>query len=210
MLMENFFLVDHPVIKRDLTILRDKNTNQFFFRLALQRISTILAIEISKNFILTECIIETPLEKTKGYSLKQEIVLVPVLRAGLSMVSSFLEILPEAKIGHIGIQRDEKTLEPIDYYYKTPPNIKDAIVILVDPMLATGGSGSAALNFLKNRGARLCLFACLVAVPQGVEKINTDHPEVKIFSAALDRTLNDKGYILPGLGDAGDRAFGTL
>ena len=208
--MENFFLVDHPVIKRDLTILRDKTTNQFFFRLALQRISSILAIEISKNFLLKEFEIETPLEKTTGYSLKQEIVLVPVLRAGLSMVNSFLEILPEAKIGHIGIQRDEKTLEPIDYYYKTPPNIRDAIVLLVDPMLATGGSSSAALSFLKNRGANLCLFACLVAAPQGVDKINKDHPEVKIFSAALDRTLNDKGYILPGLGDAGDRAFGTL
>ena len=208
--MKNFFLVDHPVIKRDLTILRNKDTDQFFFRLALQRISSILAIEISKNFDLKEFEIETPLEKTKGYSLDQEIVLVPVLRAGLSMVSSFLEILPEAKIGHIGIQRNEITLEPIDYYYKTPPNIKDAIVILIDPMLATGGSGSAALKFLKDRGARICLFACLVAAPQGVEKINKDHPEVKIFSAALDRILNDKGYILPGLGDAGDRAFGTL
>jgi uracil phosphoribosyltransferase len=208
--MDNFILVDHPVIKRDLTILRDKNTNQFFFRMALNRISSILATEISKNFSLKEFEIDTPLEKTKGYSLKQEIVLVPVLRAGLSMVNSFLEILPEAKIGHIGIQRDEKTLEPTDYYYKTPPNIKEAIVILVDPMLATGGSGSAALSFLKERGARICLFACLVAVPQGIEKINKDHPEVKIFSAALDRSLNENGYILPGLGDAGDRAFGTL
>jgi len=208
--MENFFLVDHPVIKRDLTILRNKTTDQFFFRLALQRISSILAIEISKNFDLKEFEIDTPLEKTRGYSLNQDIVLVPVLRAGLSMVNSFLEILPEAKIGHIGIQRNEITLEPMDYYYKTPPNIKDSIVILIDPMLATGGSGSAALKFLKDRGARICLFACLVAAPRGVEKINKDHPGVKIFSAALDRTLNDKGYILPGLGDAGDRAFGTL
>ena len=197
-------------VDRIVDILRDKKTDQYFFRLALHRISSILAIEISKNFSLKEFEIDTPLEKTKGYSLKQEIVIVPVLRAGLSMVNSFLEILPEAKIGHIGIQRDEKTLEPIDYYYKTPPNIEQALVILVDPMLATGGSGSAALSFLKARGARICFFACLVAVPQGIEKINKDHSDVKIFSAALDRTLNEKGYILPGLGDAGDRAFGTL
>ncbi|MCX6150136.1 MAG: uracil phosphoribosyltransferase [Ignavibacteriales bacterium] len=208
--MKNFTLVDHPIIKRDMTTLRDKNTSPYFFRLALQRIASVLAMEISKDFNLNEIDIETPLEKTKGYELVQEVVLVPVLRAGLSMVNSFLEILPEAKVGHIGIQRNEITLEPMDYYYKTPPNIKESIVILVDPMLATGGSSAAALKFLKERGAKNCIFACLVAAPQGVEKINNTHPEVRIFSASLDRTLNDKGYILPGLGDAGDRTFGTL
>jgi uracil phosphoribosyltransferase len=208
--MKNFILVDHPIIKRDLTILRNKSTNPYFFRLALQRISSILAIEISKNFSLNEFDVETPLEMTKGYELTQDIVLVPVLRAGLSMVNSFLEILPEAKVGHIGIQRNEITLEPIDYYYKTPPNIRESKVILVDPMLATGGSGSAALKYLKERGATECVFACLVAAPNGVDKINSEHPDVMIYSSALDRTLNDKGYILPGLGDAGDRTFGTL
>jgi uracil phosphoribosyltransferase len=208
--MNNFYLIEHPVIKRDMTILRNKCTNPYLFRTALHRISNILAIEISKDLIVSEIEVETPLEKTTGYELKQEVVLVPVLRAGLSMVNSFLEVIPEAKVGHIGIQRNEITLEPIDYYYKTPPNIEKSKIILVDPMLATGGSGAAALKFLKERGARDCVFACLVAVPQGVNKINSEHPEVKIFAASLDRTLNDKGYILPGLGDAGDRTFGTL
>ncbi|MGE5432581.1 MAG: uracil phosphoribosyltransferase [Syntrophomonadaceae bacterium] len=206
----NFNLVDHPLIKRDLTILRDKDTDQNNFRIALRRVSSILAFEISKSFKVDTFEIETPLEKTDGYKLAQDIVLVPVLRAGLSMVNAFLEIIPEAKVGHIGIQRNEVTLEPVDYYYKTPKNIDIAKVILLDPMLATGGSGAAALNFLKKRGAGECIFACLVASPQGIKKIESAHPDVKIYSAALDRTLNDKGYILPGLGDAGDRTFGTL
>ncbi|MGE5402223.1 MAG: uracil phosphoribosyltransferase [Ignavibacteriales bacterium] len=207
---KNFNLVDHPLIKRDLAILRDKNTDQNLFRMALRRVSSILAFEISKDFKL-ECFeVETPLEKTEGHKLAQDIVLVPVLRAGLSMVNAFLEIIPEAKVGHIGIQRNEITLEPIDYYYKTPSNIDIAKVILLDPMLATGGSGAAALNFLKKRGAVECIFACLVASPQGIARIESTHPDVKVYSAALDRTLNEKGYILPGLGDAGDRTFGTL
>ncbi|MCU7489900.1 MAG: uracil phosphoribosyltransferase [Bacteroidota bacterium] len=206
----NFNLVDHPLIKRDLTILRDKDTDQNNFRIALRRVSSILAFEISKSFKVDTFEIETPLEKTDGYKLAQDIVLVPVLRAGLSMVNAFLEIIPEAKVGHIGIQRNEVTLEPVDYYYKTPKNIDIAKVILLDPMLATGGSGAAALNFLKKRGAVECIFACLVASPQGIKKIESVHPDVKVYSAALDRTLNDRGYILPGLGDAGDRTFGTL
>lgn len=208
--MSDFILVDHPLIKRDITILRDKNTNQHFFRLALRRISYVLCTEMTKDLTLREFDIETPLEITTGYAPSKEIVLVPVLRAGLSMVNPFLEIIPEARVGHIGIQRDEKTLEPIDYYYKTPNNIDIAKVVLLDPMLATGGSGSAALNFLKKRGAKECVFVCLVASPQGVEKIRQDHPDVTIYAAALDRELNEKGYILPGLGDAGDRTFGTL
>jgi uracil phosphoribosyltransferase len=208
--MGEFNLVDHPLIKRDITILRDKNTKQFYFRLALRRISYILCTEMTKDLALKEFEIETPLEKTIGYTPAKEIVLVPVLRAGLSMVNPFLEIIPDARVGHIGIQRDEKTLEPIDYYYKTPSNIDIAKVVLLDPMLATGGSGSAALNFLKKRGAKECVFVCLVASPQGVKKIQMDHPDVPIYAAALDRELNNKGYILPGLGDAGDRTFGTL
>ncbi|MCU7495567.1 MAG: uracil phosphoribosyltransferase [Ignavibacteria bacterium] len=206
----NLNLVEHPLLQRDLTILRDKDTDQNLFRIALRRVSSILAFEISKGFKVDTFEIETPLETTTGYKLAQEIVLVPVLRAGLSMVNAFLEIIPEAKVGHIGIQRNEVTLEPIDYYYKTPKNIDRAKVILLDPMLATGGSGAAALNFLKNRGAVECIFACLVASPQGIRKIESVHPDVKVYAAALDRTLNDKGYILPGLGDAGDRTFGTL
>lgn len=208
--MKNFKLVDHPLIKRDVTILRDKNTDQNNFRIALRRVSSILAFEISKNFKTNTIEVETPLEKTIGHVLAQDIVLVPVLRAGLSMVNAFLEIIPEAKVGHIGIQRNEITLEPVDYYYKTPKDLDISKVILLDPMLATGGSGAAALNFLKKRGAVECIFACLVASPQGIARIESVHPEVSVYAAALDRTLNEKGYILPGLGDAGDRTFGTL
>jgi uracil phosphoribosyltransferase len=207
---DNFTLIDHPLIKRDVTILRDQKTGSELFRSALHRISTIIAVEISRNFNVSETTVESPLERTSGYKLEQEIVLVPVLRAGLGMVSGFLEIIPDAKAGHIGLQRDEVTLKPVEYYYKTPRNIANSIVILLDPMLATGGSSSEAIRYLKTRGARNLVFACLVASPEGVAKLYKDHPEIKIFGAALDRELNNKGYILPGLGDAGDRTFGTL
>ena len=206
----NFHLIDHPLVKRDITVLRDVNTEPETFRAAVKRISNILAVEISKDLHLTEFEVETPLEKTTGYKLSHEIVLVPVLRAGLGMVSGFLEIIPEAKVGHIGLQRDETTLKPIEYYYKTPKNIDAAKVLLIDPMLATGGSGAEAINYLKKRGVKNLIFACLVAAPEGISKLKNLHPDVQIFGAALDRELNDKGYILPGLGDAGDRTFGTL
>ncbi len=206
----NFHLIDHPIIKRDVTVLRDASTQPEIFRAAVKRISNILAVEISKDLHVSEFEVETPLEKTIGYKLKDEIVLVPVLRAGLGMVSGFLEIIPDAKVGHIGLQRDEATLKPMEYYYKTPKNIDSAKVLLIDPMLATGGSASEAINYLKKRGVENLIFACLVAAPEGIKKIYGKHPEVKIYGAALDRELNEKGYILPGLGDAGDRTFGTL
>lgn len=206
----NFYLVEHPLIKRDVTILRDINTDTELFRAALQRVSNILATEISKNFSLTEIEIETPLEKTSGAKLTHDVILVPVLRAGLGMVNGFLQIIPESKVGHIGLQRDEETLKPVEYYYKVPKNLDTAEVVLLDPMLATGGSAAEALKYLKNRGAKKLFFACLVAAPIGIQKIQNEHPDVKIFAAALDRELNKKGYILPGLGDAGDRTFGTL
>jgi len=207
---ENYYLVEHPLIKRDVTILRDINTDSETFRAALQRVSNILAAEISKKFSLTEVEVETPLEKTKGFKLAHDVILVPVLRAGLGMVNGFLQIIPEAKVGHIGLQRDEETLKPVEYYYKVPKHLESAEVVMLDPMLATGGSASEALKYLKNRGASKLAFACLVAAPEGIEKIKTEHPDVKIFAAAMDRELNTKGYILPGLGDAGDRTFGTL
>ena len=207
---KNFTVLDHPMIKRDVTLLRDKSTGPETFREAVKRISTVLAVEISRNFTLTTFKVETPLETTDGYKASQDVVLVPVLRAGLGMVSGFLAILPNARVGHIGLQRDEDTLMPVEYYYKTPKNIDVATVILIDPMLATGGSASEAIKFLKKRGANNITFACLVAAPEGIKKMGKDHPDVKIFGAALDRELNDKGYILPGLGDAGDRTFGTL
>lgn len=207
---KNFFLIQHPVIKRDVTILRDKNTDSETFRAALQRVSNILAVELSKEFRLTETEVETPLEKTQGAKLTHDIILVPVLRAGLGMVNGFLQIIPEAKVGHIGLQRDEETLKPIEYYYKVPKHLETAEVVMLDPMLATGGSASEALKYLKKRGASKLVFACLVAAPEGIDRIKSEHPDVKIYAAALDRELNSKGYILPGLGDAGDRTFGTL
>ncbi|MDY0084251.1 MAG: uracil phosphoribosyltransferase [Ignavibacteriaceae bacterium] len=207
---DNLIIVEHPLIKRDVTILRDRNTESETFRAVLQRVSNLLAAEVSKNFSLSNIIIETPLEVTEGSKLTNEVVLVPVLRAGLGMVNGFLRIIPEAKVGHIGLQRDEETLQPIDYYYKIPKNLNSAEVVMLDPMLATGGSATEAISYLKKHGAKNPVFACIVAAPEGVKKLLSKHPDIKIFAAALDRELNSKGYILPGLGDAGDRTFGTL
>lgn len=207
---KNFTLIDHPLVKRDVTLLRDKSTLPENFRAAVHRISNVLAVQISKDFHLAEKNIVTPLEKTTGYKLVQEVVLVPVLRAGLGMVNGFLSLIPDAKVGHIGLQRDEKTLQPVEYYYKTPKNINESKVILLDPMLATGGSASEAIRYLKKRGGENLIFACLVAAPEGIKKLGKNHPDVMIFGAVIDRELNNKGYILPGLGDAGDRTFGTL
>lgn len=207
---KNFILIDHPLIKRDVTILRDQKTESETFRAALQRISNILAVEISKEFKLKTIEVTTPLEKATGSTLANDVILVPVLRAGLGMVNGFLQIIPEAKVGHIGLQRDEETLKPVEYYYKVPQNLDSANVIILDPMLATGGSASEAVNYLKKRGAKNLFFASIVCAPVGVKKLEDEHPEIKIFTAALDRELNNKGYILPGLGDAGDRTFGTL
>jgi uracil phosphoribosyltransferase len=207
---KNLVLLQHPLIKKDITILREKKTNTEIFRAAVTRISNVLAVEISTAFSLAEFKVETPLEKTVGYRLKQDVVLIPVLRAGLGMVEGFLQLIPDAKLGHVGLERNETTLLPNSYYLKTPKNLSKAEVILLDPMLATGGSASAAISFLKKRGAKNVVFACLLAAPEGVKKLLKEHPDVIIFSAALDRQLNKKGYILPGLGDAGDRTFGTL
>jgi len=207
---DNFFLIDHPLIKRDISILRDENTPQELFRAVVKRISIILANEISREFQVTRIDVRTPLELTVGHVLSQSVVLVPVLRPGLGMVAGFLEIIPESKVGHIGLQRDEVTLKPVEYYFKTPKEIIDSVVIILDPMLATGGSASEAVKFLKERGAKKIIFACIVACPEGVTNLTSNHPDLKIFCAAFDRQLNNKGYILPGLGDAGDRTFGTL
>ena len=206
----NLNIVQHPLIKKDVTLIRDASTKQEQFRNAVARISMILAAEIMKNAPLVETEVETPLEKTTGYKLLEEIVLVPVLRAGLGMVSGFISLIPDAKVAHIGIQRNEKTLLPDVYYSKSPTTLKSSMVIMLDPMLATGGSAAAALTYLKSRGVKKCFFASLVSSPVGVAKLFEEHPDVLIYTAALDRELNEKGYILPGLGDAGDRTFGTL
>lgn len=208
--MKNFILIENPLVKRDITILRDKNTDSAGFSAALDRVSFSIAIEISKTFDLLEYKVETPLEETRGFKLSKQIVIIPVLRAGLNMVHSFLQMIPDARVGHIGLQRDEITLKPIDYYYKTPKNLKQSITVLLDPMLATGGSAVASFNSLKQKGVGKCILACLIAAPEGIKKMNEEHPDIDIYSASLDRELSPTGYILPGLGDAGDRAFGTL
>lgn len=207
--MKNLIIIDHPLIKRDLSILRDKRTKNQLFRSTLRRISSLMAFQVTQDLKLKTITVETPLERTRGYRLDEQIVLVPVLRAGLGLVDGFLDFLPEAKVGHVGLYRDEETLKPVDYYSKVPRGLRKSLVFLLDPMLATGGSGSAAITFLKGKGARRIRFVSLVAAPEGVRRLVRDHPDVRIYSAVLDRQLNARGYILPGLGDAGDRIFGT-
>lgn len=208
--MKNLTVVQNPLILRDVTYLRNKDTREYQFRAALKRIAYSLCIEISKSFEIENIDVETPLEVTEGHRIKHEIILVPVLRAGLSLVDAFIEMIPYAKVGHIGLQRNEETLEPIEYYYKTPKELSTSKVIVLDPMLATGGSASAAFSFLKQRGAKELVFASLIAAPEGVKRLTNDHPEIPVYTASLDRELNQAGYIVPGLGDAGDRTFGTL
>lgn len=207
--MKNLTIIDHPLIKRDLSILRDRKTDNHLFRTTLRRISSVMAFEVTRDLGLKRHIVHTPLERTTGYSLAEEIVIVPVLRAGLGLIEGFLDFLPEARVGHVGIYRNEKTLEPVDYYSKFPRVLNRGLVMLLDPMLATGGSGAAAISFLKHKGAKRIRFVSLLAAPEGVRKITSAHPDVRIFSTVLDRQLNKRGYILPGLGDAGDRIFGT-
>lgn len=207
--MKNLIIIDHPLIKRDLSILRNKKTDTHLFRTTLRRIASVMAFHVTHDLKLRSMPVETPLEKTKGYVLAEDIIIVPVLRAGLGLVEGFLDFLPEAKVGHVGLYRNEETLKPVDYYSKFPRNLHKSLVLLLDPMLATGGSGAAAITFLKNKGAKRIRFVSLLAAPEGVRKIAREHPDVKMFTAVLDRQLNAHGYILPGLGDAGDRIFGT-
>lgn len=207
--MNNLLLIDHPLVQRDLTLLRDRRTPNNLFRAILRRMSTLMAYEVTRDLRLKKVSIATPLEQTTGSVIEQPVVLVPILRAGLGLVGGFVEVLPNARVGHIGLFRDEQTLRPVDYYFKVPRNMKKALILVLDPMLATGGSGAAAVSYLKEKGARSIRFVSLVAAPEGVRTISSAHPDVKIYTCALDRTLNRKGYILPGLGDAGDRIFGT-
>jgi uracil phosphoribosyltransferase len=207
--MKNLTIIDHPVIKRDLTILRDKTTTNQLFRATLRRISSVMAFQVTHDLKVKSRRVETPLTHTMGYTLAEQIIIVPVLRAGLGLVDGFLDLIPEAKVGHVGLYRNEKTLEPVDYYSKFPRNLGKSLVLLLDPMLATGGSATAALTFLKRKGAKRIRFVSLLAAPEGVKKLTKHHPDIPIFTAVLDRKLNSHGYILPGLGDAGDRIFGT-
>lgn len=207
--MKNLIIINHPLVKRDLTLLRDKKTPSHQFRAILRRTASLMAYEVSRNLATKEIKVFTPLEKTKGVTVEQQIVLVPILRAGLGLVGGFVEVIPNARVGHIGLFRDEETLKPVDYYFKVPRNMSKAMVLLLDPMLATGGSAEAAITYLKNRKAKNISLVSLVAAPEGVKRVSKAHPTVKIYTCSLDRGLNNRGYILPGLGDAGDRMFGT-
>lgn len=207
--MKNFHLIKHPLIERDVTILRNRNTPHHLFRSTLHRLTSLIAYEVTKNISLKETSIRTPLERTVGKVVKEKIVLIPVLRAGLGMVDGFRDIIPEARVGHIGVYRNEETLEPVNYYSNYPSSIRGSSVYLLDPMLATGGSAVASISFIKKKKPRKIIVVALVAAPEGVKRIQKLFPSVDIYAAALDRELNQKGYILPGLGDAGDRIFGT-
>ena len=202
-------VVDHPLLKRALTTLRAVDTPYGEFRRTLSDVSSILAYEALRTLPVDETRVETPLEETTGYRLAQEVVVVPVLRAGLGLVDGFVRYVPEARVGHLGMYRDEQTHRPVDYYSNVPPQVKDARVFVVDPMLATGGSASGAISHLKSRGATDLGFVCLVAAPEGVARLEEYHPDVPVVTAALDRELDENAYIRPGLGDAGDRIFGT-
>ncbi|MDD7676064.1 MAG: uracil phosphoribosyltransferase [Eubacteriales bacterium] len=208
--MSQFHLIDHPLITHKLSIMRNKKTGSKDFRELLGEIAMLMGYEITRDLPLEEVTIETPITKMKAKMISgKKLAIVPILRAGLGMVDGLLSLVPVAKVGHIGLYRDPDTHNPVEYYCKLPFDIEDRIVILVDPMLATGGSASDALTMLKKRGCTHIRMMCLVAAPEGVAKLQADHPDVDIFSAALDDHLNEHAYIVPGLGDAGDRIFGT-
>lgn len=202
-------LIEHPVIKRDLTILRDVSTKTAEFRAALKRIAVILAYHALKDLPIKTFQVKTPIEKTTGYDINQDIIVVPILRAGLGLSDALLRFIPDAKVGHLGMYRDEETHEPVDYYSNIPDGVENAMVLVVDPMLATGGSADDALHFLKKNGAQDLRFISLICAPEGLQKLNKNHPDVHTITAAIDERLNDDAFIVPGLGDAGDRYFGT-
>lgn len=202
-------LTSHPLAARDMTILRDRRTTSDAFRRALHRVSQLLAVEATAHLALERTEVDTPLERTTAHVLRHPVILVPVLRAGLGMVDAFLEVLPDAQVGHIGLYRNEETLQPVEYYAKYPERIPEADVFILDPMLATGGSAVAAASILRKQGAQRIRLIALVAAPEGVRRMEEAHPDIHIHAAALDRELNGRGYIVPGLGDAGDRIFGT-
>ncbi len=207
--MAKVTVLNHPLIDHKMSIIRDKTTNTKRFRENVNEIGGLITYEITRDLATKEVEIETPIQKTIAKQLSKDVVIVPILRAGLGMVDGIQMIIPTAKVGHVGMYRDEETLEPHEYYAKFPEEIKDGTVLVVDPMLATGGSASAAIEAVKKRGAKDIRFVGLVGAPEGVERLNKDHPDVDIYLAALDEKLNEVGYIVPGLGDCGDRLFGT-
>lgn len=208
--MENVTIVDHPIVRRYLTFLRDKHTNTAQFRRSMSNIGIILAYKALNDLPLTTTRIETPVQETDGYIPATDVIVTPILRAGLSLVDGIVNFMPEAKVGHVGVYRDEESLKPVNYYDNLPEGIEDAYNLVVDPMLATGGSASHAISFLKEHGAGNIRFVCLIAAPEGIERLHTEHPDIPIITASVDEKLNDQAFIVPGLGDAGDRYFGTI
>lgn len=208
--MAKLVVFDHPLIKHKLTFIRDKNTGSKEFRELVTEVSLLMGYEVTRDFPLEEIEIETPLTKMKSQVISgKKVGIIPILRAGLGMVDGMLRLIPTAKVGHIGLYRDPETLQPVEYYCKLPQDIEERELIVLDPMLATGGSAVAAINFLKERGAKSIRLVCLIAAPEGVDAIQKAHPDVDIYVASLDEKLNEDAYIVPGLGDAGDRLFGT-
>ncbi|ALO04702.1 uracil phosphoribosyltransferase [Lactiplantibacillus paraplantarum] len=208
--MGKFEVLDHPLIQHKLTIIREKNCGTKVFREMVNEISTLMAYEVSRDMPLKDIEIETPIAKSTQKTLAgKKVAIVPILRAGLGMVDGFLNMIPAAKVGHVGMYRDEKTLKPVEYFVKLPTDISQRQLFVVDPMLATGGSAIMAMDMLKKRGASNIKFMCLVAAPEGVKALREAHPDIDVYTAALDDHLNEDGYIVPGLGDAGDRLFGT-
>ena len=208
--MGKFQVIDHPLIQHKLTMIREKNCGTKVFREVVNEIAMLMAYEVSRDMPLEDVVIETPMGKSTQKTLSgKKVAIIPILRAGIGMVDGILELIPAAKVGHVGLYRDEETLQPHEYFVKLPEDIASRQLFVVDPMLATGGSAIMAIDSLKERGASNIKFVCLVAVPEGVKALQEAHPDVDIYTAALDERLNEDGYIVPGLGDAGDRLFGT-
>ncbi|MDH5589952.1 MAG: uracil phosphoribosyltransferase [Gemmatimonadota bacterium] len=207
----NLTLISHPLIRHKMSLLRDVDTPKKLFRELVTEISMLMAYETTRGLPDEETRVTTPLEEMTGYRIAgKKLVLVPILRAGLGMVEGVLRLIPTARVGHVGIARDEESLQPVEYYFNVPPHPEVHRFVVLDPMLATGGSASAAIAGLKARGATSIMLMCLVSAPEGLRAMAAAHPDVQVFAAALDRQLNERGYIVPGLGDAGDRLFGTL